>query len=529
MKRYEDYLKETDKYFDDYWEDKPKNPINKDKKKQEKQLLLLVLLLGAGAFYYFNVYLPEEEVRKEEEKEQNTKSANPEEDAWDKGRIWELPAHNWADRIVHSKKSSLLGVYLKYASLFPNGDNHPDFYFSCAAPYKIFFPPSLVSYYEKGKELKLENCEKLEEERELILSDEIKSWIERAETDPTRGNYKEGLGNNALFYGAPGTGKTEAMRNLCVKANKYPLVVVAGSDLTPTESDQTAEILSLHKFAYTISELEWSLVKDYGFERGENGEVRYMLFVDEANQISNNSLIFQPNGLKFLKDCLESADKNKDSGNLWVFATNHRDQVEKATFRKGRLSNPLDFTWNWKVFKDFCDSNGVNLPERWKEQGQLTPEDEKWLAEFNIDVFSRYFLGKDDEVPERKDFWSLFIENNPDARYIPNKQGEDDENDNQEEDQEVEIEIGEFLEFFWNIKEKYSTSFDGIYVSVQKPTTEKILETGFGNLAKTINNKLNQIIEGLEGNDEIESDEITKIRIEIELLKEAVNDLRNRS
>jgi hypothetical protein len=46
------------------------------------------------------------------------------------------------------------------------------------------------------------------------------------------------------------------MRNLCVRADKYPLVVVAGSDLTPTESDQSAEILPLHKFAYTISELE---------------------------------------------------------------------------------------------------------------------------------------------------------------------------------------------------------------------------------------------------------------------------------
>jgi hypothetical protein len=106
------------------------------------------------------------------------------------------------------------------------------------------------------------------------------------------------------------------MRNLCVKANKYPLVVVAGSDLTPTQADQNAEILPLHKFAYTISELEWSLVKDYGFEREENGEVKYMLFVDEANQISNTSLVFQSNQLRFLKDCLESADKDRDSKNL---------------------------------------------------------------------------------------------------------------------------------------------------------------------------------------------------------------------
>jgi hypothetical protein len=41
-----------------------------------------------------------------------------------------------------------------------------------------------------------------------------------------------------------------------------------------------------------------------------------MLFVDEANQISNNSLIFQSNGLKFLKDCLEGVDKDESSKNL---------------------------------------------------------------------------------------------------------------------------------------------------------------------------------------------------------------------
>jgi hypothetical protein len=46
------------------------------------------------------------------------------------------------------------------------------------------------------------------------------------------------------------------MKNLCYRANKYPLVEIKGSNLTPTESDQKAEILPLQKFAYTISELE---------------------------------------------------------------------------------------------------------------------------------------------------------------------------------------------------------------------------------------------------------------------------------
>jgi len=533
MKNYSDYEKEAQAYFD-YWDEKPKASLNKDKKKKDKQKQLLLLLVLAGLLYYFLIYLPEKE-KIEQQKQQtstdSTKSSEElqtelEEDAWQKGRIWELPAQSWADKIVKSKSSSLLRVYQKHAGFFPDGDNNEKFHFSRAARYRTYFPPALQEHYEKSKELG-EDCFLLEKEEKLILSDEINSWLERSVANPTRGDYNK-LGNNALFYGATGTGKTATMINLCVRANKYPLVAVAGSDLTPTDTDQDAEILPLHKFAYTISELEWSLVNDYGFEREENGEVRYILFVDEANQISNNSLIFQPNGLKFLKDCLEGTDKEESSKNLWVFATNHRDQTENATFRKGRLSNPLDFTWNWKVFKDFCDLNGVELPERWEEDNHLVPEDEKWLAEFNIDVFNRYFLGQDDEVPERKAIWNLFINKNPNACYIPEKkqkESDEEENDNEKEQKEVEIEIGEFLEFFWHIKEKYSTSFDGTYTNVQKSTTEKVLEMGFNNLVQIVNSKLDKIIEELE-RDETEDNAITKIKVEIELLKDAVKGLK---
>jgi hypothetical protein len=86
--------------------------------------------------------------------------------------------------------------------------------------------------------------------------------------------------------------------------------------LTPTKEDQEAGVLPLKKFCYTISELEWSLVKEFGFEREENGEVRYILFVDEADQISNNALTHDPTKLRFLKDCLEGVNKSARSQNL---------------------------------------------------------------------------------------------------------------------------------------------------------------------------------------------------------------------
>jgi hypothetical protein len=86
-----------------------------------------------------------------------------------------LSINSWADRIVKSKNSSLIGEYQKFASLFPDGDKDERFYFSRSAPYTVYFPPALQSYYEKGKELGLENCEMLEGEKELILSEEINS------------------------------------------------------------------------------------------------------------------------------------------------------------------------------------------------------------------------------------------------------------------------------------------------------------------------------------------------------------------
>jgi hypothetical protein len=43
----------------------------------------------------------------------------------------------------------------------------------------------------------------------------------------------------------------------------------------------------------------------------------------------------------------------------------------------------------------------------------------------------------------------LFIENNPDARYVPESKKEQESDDgNNEEEKEIDIEIGEFLEFF---------------------------------------------------------------------------------
>lgn len=490
------------------------------KKQQQKQLIVVLLLCAAG--YYFLAYLPEEENKKKLEREkqqtQNSNSeeelkAEQEEDAWEKGRIWELPINSWADVEVGKMKNTLVRKYHEDASIFPSGDRDKRFYFSRAAAYKIHFPPSLREYHEQAKEKEIEvDHGMIEQAEELIISDEIKLWEQRVIANPTRGDPdSDKKDNSALLYGAPGTGKTATVKNVCYKSDKYPLIEIKGSSLTPNKEDQEAGILPLKKFVYTISELEWSLVKEFELEREENGEVRYILFVDEADQISNNALTHDPTKLRFLKDCLEGVNKSSRSQNLWIFATNYLDDVDKAVYREGRLSNPLNFSWNWNEFKRYAQEYGIydQLPERWRKETFLNPEDNKWVAKFNKKSFQKEFLGEDEDNPNKKKFWDLFISNNPDARYDPRQdERENEENNNDEEVELKDIGIGEFLEFFWGLHDSRSLgSYEGKYVSFQKPTLEKSLEIGFTNLINKIGEDLNDIADEIQATREDKREE----------------------
>ncbi|CAJ0747802.1 1575_t:CDS:10 [Entrophospora sp. SA101] len=208
---------------------------------EDKKFMRQMMLMKA-----MNVYLPEEENKKKMEKEEINKE--PEKTPEEK--------------------------YQEDASIFPDGDKNKNFYFSRSAVYKIHFPPALQENYEKAKE---------------------------AEIDCTPDSDKKD--NSALFYGAPGTGKTATIKNVCVKANKYPVVEIKGSALTPNKEDQESGLLPLKKFQYTITD-----------------------------QISNNALTHDPTKLRFLKDCLEGVDKDS----------------------RRRLSNPLDFSWTWGEFKKYA-------------------------------------------------------------------------------------------------------------------------------------------------------------------------------
>src|SRR5438874_8439736 len=106
---------------------------------------------------------------------------------------------------------------------------------------------------------------------------------------------------------------------LAYEADKYPLVVIQGSTLTPNKANRDISIDVLLKFFFTISSITYDLVGNYDFEREEDGEVRYILFLDEADQICTNN--FDPphrasTQLTFLKECMGSDNKSEESKNL---------------------------------------------------------------------------------------------------------------------------------------------------------------------------------------------------------------------
>jgi hypothetical protein len=100
-------------------------------------------------------------------------------------------------------------------------------------------------------------------------------------------------------------------------ADCYPLIEIKGPALTPRNEDYKSGIDPLNKFIFTLCDIENVLEDDYGFERESNGEVRYILFVDEADNIcSNTALSTDFTKLIFLKTCMEGIKKSAQSQNL---------------------------------------------------------------------------------------------------------------------------------------------------------------------------------------------------------------------
>ena len=401
---------------------------------------------------------------------------------------WLREPKNWADKKLEILKSDFEQAWNQYSGLV-NPHNEPNKQpEKCVfvASYTINFPPSLWDDLTE-EEKRCERAKKLElkpEVQDYEFNNKVSYWYYKVLNNPIRGERdKSNIDNNAILYGAPRTGKSIIMEKLAYESDRLPLVIIQGSALTPTINDQKCGIDNFKKFIYTICDINNTLVDDFGFERNsESGEPQYIFFIDEANQISENTFMKSPCGLTFLKECMGSDNyKQNESLNLWVAATNYLDQLDQAVYQPGRLGNRLSFSWTLGDFKKYASKAGIitDFPSHWIDINSLNEEDNKWVNRFNVIHFEESFLGKKMDgrsVENATSFWDKFINNEENKKKLPeiketNEQGE-------EIIKQKGIQIGEFIHFFWlkfDSNELYDDDFDAKFEKPREPKMEKVV------------------------------------------------------
>ncbi|CAG8684002.1 2409_t:CDS:10, partial [Gigaspora margarita] len=111
-----------------------------------------------------------------------------------------------------------------------------------------------------------------------------------------------------------------------------------------------------------------NLEDNYGFTREENGEIRYILFVDEADNVcSNTALPTEYTKLIFLKACMEGIKKDAQSQNLWIFATNYLKLIDPPVYRPGDFKKEADRV-------GILNQKFINHPETKKQLPEIKKE-----------------------------------------------------------------------------------------------------------------------------------------------------------
>jgi hypothetical protein len=301
--------------------------------------------------------------------------------------------------------------------------------------------------------------EGLQEEGYLLFSDETKEhfcqiiqdiddWInnngqlgsERGQVD--KDNYSNYLvRNNCILYGAPGTGKTEFVRELNrilverygkepekpqehndpndpnyglsvdpeeqeavekgIKKPQIPVVEVKGASLQsagPTVNDA----LPQEKLAKILQRFKEEHFKDDG---GIASKRPYIIFLEEADQARNVMVDKPKRNLEDFKNFLSSSsDKDglnvshisqaaQDRNSVIIIATNNYEDIDPAMKRRGRLGKSLNFTWTPETLKEYSqgDSEG-NYKVDWP---QISGEDHYcWKFKENEDYYFIFELAK---------------------------------------------------------------------------------------------------------------------------------------
>jgi ATPase family associated with various cellular activities (AAA) len=461
---------------------------------QQKKIIMLIV--GAGLVYYFFIFLPEGQKKEQErirllqeeaqqrefERQQAEQTAQENQQRteaealkrkenikkkklhWQREREVKSWTHNWLIR----KKEGFEKVLKQMG-----GEDEINI-FDVAADYTIHFPPSvwndLNEEQRKLAETKGHNELELDEKTKGFRFNElVENWYDEVVINPIRGepDPQTEKDNNALFYGTGGTGKTSLVRKLTYESDLYTLIEIKGPALTPRKEDYENGIDPLNKFIFTLCDIENVLEDDYGFARESNGEIKYILFVDEADNVcTNTALSTDYTKLMFLKACMEGINKSAQSQNLWIFATNYLNLIDPPVYRPGRLSNSLDFSWTLGDFKHYCSETNIfnQFPAHWVKLDTLPDEDNKWTNRFNTMSFESDFIP----------FWNKFI-HHPDTLKELVEEVEKDEQ-GKEVVTKKGIQLGEFLEFFWRLFDsKQLHNFTGKFIKPSKPTVEELI------------------------------------------------------
>jgi SpoVK/Ycf46/Vps4 family AAA+-type ATPase len=197
--------------------------------------------------------------------------------------------------------------------------------------------------------------------------------------------------NNCILYGAPGTGKTEFVRELNhILINRYgqepetaqdhidpndpnagmttaqnssqaksktpqiPIFEIKGASLMSTGKDEPK---TYEKLIATIrkAKKEFFQAPDENGKVGKESSWPYIVFIEEADQ-AKNPLNYNPqakNNLEELKNFFSTgsesaglAAKSQDRNSIVIVATNNYETIDPAMKRWGRLGISLNFTWN---------------------------------------------------------------------------------------------------------------------------------------------------------------------------------------
>jgi ATPase family AAA domain-containing protein 3A/B len=158
--------------------------------------------------------------------------------------------------------------------------------------------------------------------QEVILNPELKKTLSDFAFD-VKSSYQNGLPHrNAIFYGAPGTGKTMFAKRLALFCN-MDYAILSGADFSQFSDGQAIE--ELHKF----------------FDWAQHSKRGLIVFIDEADSFLGNRKNLDKNSTDIVNAFLSRTGQGLEKI-MFVFATNNPEELDSAVL--SRIHKKINFS-----------------------------------------------------------------------------------------------------------------------------------------------------------------------------------------